>query len=42
MTRPAWRLMYRLAPYQDCPHAPMLVSESFEKRIVNLPSSAGL
>lgn len=42
MTRPAWRLMHRLAPYQECPRAPLPVAESLERRIVNLPSSAGL
>lgn len=41
-TRPAWRLMHRLAPYQRCPHAPLPVAESLERRIVNLPSSANL
>ena len=42
MTRPAWRLMHRLAPYQECPCAPLPVAESLERRIVNLPSSVGL
>jgi len=42
MTRPAWRLMHQLAPYQECPRAPLPVAESLERRIVNLPSSAGL
>jgi perosamine synthetase len=42
MTRPAWRLMHRLVPYQGCPRAPLPVAESLESRIVNLPSSAGL
>jgi len=42
MTRPAWRLMHRLAPYKECPHAPLPVAESIERRILNLPSSAGL
>ncbi len=42
MTRPAWRLMHRLRPYMDCPSAPLPVAESLERRIVNLPSSAGL
>ena len=42
MTRPTWRLMHRLAPYQECPRAPLPVAESLERRIVNLPSSAGL
>ena len=42
MTRPAWRLMHRLAPYRECPGAPLPVAESLERRIVSLPSSAGL
>ncbi|MDC1036192.1 LegC family aminotransferase [Alphaproteobacteria bacterium] len=42
MARPAWRLMHRLAPYADCPCAPLPIAESLERRIVNLPSSAGL
>ena len=42
MTRPAWRLMHQLAPYRECPRAPLPVGESLERRIVNLPSSAGL
>lgn len=42
MTRPAWGLMHRLAPYRDCPRAPTPVAESLERRIVNIPSSAGL
>lgn len=42
MTRPIWTLLHRLAPYQDCPRAPLPVAESLELRILNLPSSAGL
>lgn len=42
MTRPAWTLMHQLAPYRDCPRAPLPVAESLERGIVNLPSSAGL
>ncbi|KAA6183929.1 LegC family aminotransferase [Thiohalocapsa marina] len=42
MTRPAWTLMHRLAPYRDCPRAPLPVAESLVRRIINLPSSAGL
>jgi dTDP-4-amino-4,6-dideoxygalactose transaminase len=42
MTRPAWRLLHNLNPFQDCPHAPLPIAESLERRIVNLPSSAGL
>jgi perosamine synthetase len=42
MTRPAWTLLHKLTPFQDCPHAPLPVAESLECRIINLPSSAGL
>ncbi len=42
MTRPAWGLMHRLAPYRDCPRAPTPVADSLARRIVNIPSSAGL
>jgi len=42
MTRPAWRLMHQLAPYQESPRAPLPVAESLAKRLINLPSSAGL
>lgn len=42
MTRPSWRLMHRLVPYQDCPRAPLSTAESIVERAINLPSSAGL
>ena len=42
MTRPAWTLMHQLAPYRDCPHAPLPVAELLARRIINLPSSVGL
>jgi aminotransferase in exopolysaccharide biosynthesis len=42
MTRPTWRLMHQLGPYRQCPRAPLPVAESLQRRIVNLPSSAGL
>jgi perosamine synthetase len=42
MTRPAWKLIHQLEPYKNCPRAPLPVAESLAKRIVNLPSSAGL
>lgn len=42
MTRPAWTLMHKLAPYADCPRMPLPVAESLERRIVNLPSSPQL
>ncbi len=42
MTRPAWELLSNLGPYATCPKAPLPVSTSLAKRILNLPSSAGL
>ncbi|XDZ72051.1 LegC family aminotransferase [Alphaproteobacteria bacterium LSUCC0744] len=42
MTRPAWRLMHQLPPYQECPRAPLFIAESLAQRLINLPSSAGL
>ncbi|AOX03990.1 aminotransferase DegT [Moorena producens PAL-8-15-08-1] len=42
MTRPVWTLMHRLRPYQDCPRMNLPVAEGLERRLINLPSSAGL
>jgi perosamine synthetase len=42
MTRPAWTLMHRLAPFRDCPSMSLTVAESLEQRLVNLPSSSFL
>jgi dTDP-4-amino-4,6-dideoxygalactose transaminase len=42
MTRPVWTLMHRLAPYRDCPHAPLPVAEQLEAALINIPSSAGI
>ena len=42
MTHPVWTLLHKLSPFQDCPHSPLTVAESLEKRIVNLPSSSGI
>lgn len=42
MTRPAWTLMHRLAPYRNCPRMQLSVAESLERRLINLPSSAHL
>jgi len=42
MTRPAWTLMHKLAPYAACPRMPLPVADSLERRIVNLPSSPQL
>jgi aminotransferase in exopolysaccharide biosynthesis len=42
MTRPVWTLMHRLPPYANAPHAALPVAESLERRLINIPSSAGL
>ena len=42
MTRPAWDLIHELEMYLDCPRAPLPVSKSLSKRIINIPSSAFL
>ena len=42
MTRPAWTSMHRLVSFANCPRAALPVSESLERRIVNLPSSPQL
>jgi aminotransferase in exopolysaccharide biosynthesis len=42
MTRPTWTLMHRLLPFRSCPKMDLSVAESMERRIINLPSSAGL
>jgi len=42
MTRPVWKLLQTLNPYSNCPRSPLQVAESLERRLINLPSSAGL
>ena len=42
MTRPVWTLLHKLPPFQGCYHAPLQVSKSLERRIINLPSSMAL
>lgn len=42
MSRPGWSLMHRLPMYQHCPRAPSPVAEDIERRLINLPSGAGL
>ncbi len=39
MTRPAWELLHQLEIYKDCQKAPLPISESLSKRIINIPSS---
>ncbi len=40
--RPAWTLMHHLPMFRDCPRMELPVAESVERRLVNLPSGAGL
>jgi perosamine synthetase len=42
MTRPAWTLMHKLPMFVDCPKMELPVAESLERRLINIPSSAGL
>lgn len=42
MTRPAWTLISKLPMYACCPRMDLSVAESIERRLVNIPSSAGL
>jgi perosamine synthetase len=42
MTRPAWTLLHRLAPFAGCPRMDLPVAESLERRIINVPSSPQL
>jgi perosamine synthetase len=40
--RPVWTLMHHLPMYAHCPRMDLTVAESVERRLVNLPSGAGL
>lgn len=42
MTRPAWTLMHKLPMFTDCPKMDLLVAESLEQRLINIPSSVML
>jgi len=42
MTRPAWTLMHRLPMFASCPRMELSVSESLERRLINIPSSVSL
>ena len=42
MTRPAWTLLHRMPMFADAARAPLPVAESLERRLINIPSSAGL
>ena len=41
-TRSTWALMHHLPMYKDCPKSDLSISESLEKRIINIPSSSFL
>jgi dTDP-4-amino-4,6-dideoxygalactose transaminase len=38
-TRPAWTLLHKLPPYQNCQHTETPNAEYIEDRLVNIPSS---
>lgn len=42
MTRPVWKLLNRLQPYESCPTMGLETSLSLENRVVNLPSSVNI
>lgn len=42
MTRPAWVLMHRLAPYAHGPRGDLSVAESLAARLINIPSGVVL
>ena len=42
MSRPAWVLMNDLVHFDDCPRMDLTTAQSLAKRLVNVPSSAGL
>lgn len=42
MIRPIWKLMHHLTIFKECPKMDLSVSESLEKRVINIPSSAYL
>jgi perosamine synthetase len=41
-SRPIWRPMHQLPMYERCPRMDLRVTEDLSRRIVNVPSSAGL
>lgn len=42
LVRPIWRPMHQLAMFTHCPSMPLTVTEDMARRVINLPSSAGL
>jgi perosamine synthetase len=39
MTRPVWKLINQLKPYQNCQSMKLPIAESLSRRLINLPSS---
>jgi perosamine synthetase len=42
MTRPIWTPLHELPMYAECPQGPLEATLSLAKRIINIPSTAGL
>lgn len=42
VTRPVWLLMQELAPFKECPRMDLVSATLLARRIINIPSSAGL
>ena len=42
MTRPAWVLLHEMTHFKDCPRMDLAGAESLSRRLINIPSSAGL
>ena len=42
MARPAWTLLPSLKPFHGCPRSPLTASTMLARRLVNVPSSAGM
>lgn len=42
LVRPIWKPMHELPMYAGCPRMPMTVTEDLARRVISLPSSAGL
>lgn len=40
--RPVWQLMHRMPMFERCPKMPMTTTEDIERRVISLPSGAGL
>jgi perosamine synthetase len=42
MTRPTWALLHTLPMYAHCPRMDLSTAEDIERRLINIPSGAGL